>query len=98
MTSDGRWGTMRAMKTFRFVSAIAFALLASAVARAELKLPAIFGDHMVLQRGMKVPVWGTADANEKITVKALGQEKSATAGEDGKWRVTLDPLESAQPI
>jgi sialate O-acetylesterase len=54
---------------------------------------------MVLQRGMKVPVWGTADAGEKVTVKVGAQSQSATAGADGRWRVTLDPLEgSKQPV
>src|SRR3954468_12669807 len=66
--------------------------------RADVKLPAIFGDHMVLQRGTKVPVWGTADAGERITVKAAGQAHTTTADAQGKWRVSLDPLDSQDPI
>jgi sialate O-acetylesterase len=65
---------------------------------ADVKLPAIFGDHMVLQRGIKVPFWGTADAAEKITVKAAGQEKSMTADSNGRWRVQVDPIEATDPI
>lgn len=73
-------------------------LACATVARADVKLPAIFGDHMVLQRGMKVPVWGTADAGEHVTVKAAGQEHAATADAKGRWRIALDPMDSAQPI
>jgi sialate O-acetylesterase len=47
---------------------------------------------MVLQREMKVPVWGTAEPGEQVAVAFGGREKSAIAGADGKWRVDLDPL------
>ena len=56
------------------------------------RLPAIFGDHMVLQRGMPVPVWGTAAPGEKVTVRFRGRTKTAVAGADGKWMVRLDAL------
>ena len=59
---------------------------------AEVKLASPFTSHMVLQREMKVPVWGTAEVGEQITVEFAGQTKSATAGTDGRWRVDLDPL------
>src|SRR5450432_3899793 len=59
---------------------------------AEVKLASPFTSHMVLQREMKVPVWGTADAGEQVAVEFAGQKKSATAGADGKWRVDLDAL------
>ena len=64
-------------------------------ARAEVKLASPFTSHMVLQRDMKVPVWGTADAGEDVTVEFAGQKVSATAGADGKWRVDLNPLEAS---
>jgi sialate O-acetylesterase len=74
------------------------ALALAAPARAEVKLASPFSSHMVLQRETHVPVWGTADAGETVTVEFAGQKKSATAGADGKWRLTLDPLEaSAEP-
>jgi sialate O-acetylesterase len=63
---------------------------------AAVKLPKIFGDNMVLQRDMPVPVWGWADKGEKVTVSFGGQEKTATAGEDGKWMVKLDPLKGSK--
>jgi len=62
-------------------------------------MPAIFGDHMVLQRGIPVPVWGWADPNEKVTVTAGETSATATTGTDGKWRVALDKLTASdKPI
>lgn len=75
-----------------FVAAALFSLATSV--QADVKLPNCFSDHMVLQRDVKVPVWGTADAGEKVTVKFREQEKTTSAAADGTWRVELDPLES----
>ena len=69
-----------------------FCLLASTSLRADVKLPAIFGDHMVLQQEAKVPVWGTADAGEKVTVKAGDHTGTAIADAAGKWRIDLAPF------
>jgi len=60
-----------------------------------LSLPYIFGDDMVLQRDVPVPVWGDAAAGETVTVRFGGQTKNVTAGKNGHWRVTLDPLHTA---
>jgi sialate O-acetylesterase len=59
---------------------------------AEVKLPAIFSDHAVLQRDMKVPIWGWAEPGEQVSVAIAGQSHTATADDNGKWRVTLEPL------
>jgi len=61
-------------------------------ARAELKLPAIFGDHMVLQQKQANPVWGWDTPGTEVTVQFAGQTQSAKAGADGKWTVKLAPL------
>ena len=47
--------------------------MVSIPADADVRLPRIFGDHMVLQRGMKLPVWGWADAGEKLTLTLKGR-------------------------
>ena len=60
--------------------------------RAELKLPAIFGDHMVLQQNQSDPVWGWDAPGTKITVSFAGQNYSTVAGADGKWSVKLAPV------
>jgi len=77
----------------RLIGTAAVLLGCALTASAKVKLPTIFSDHMVLQAGVPVPVWGTAEGNEKVTVTIAGQTKSATAGKgDGKWQVTLDPI------
>ncbi len=71
----------------------------SAASWADVKLPAIFGDHMVLQQDSKLPVWGWADPGEAVTVSAAGQKAAATAGQDGKWTVKLEAIKvTDQPI
>ncbi len=60
---------------------------------AEL-LAGVFGDHMVLQRGMAVPVWGKCDPGASVTVKFTNQTKTAKADETGRWRVSLDKMEA----
>jgi sialate O-acetylesterase len=55
----------------------------------------IFGDHMVLQRDKPVPVWGTADAGEEVTITFGNQSKTTTADQDGNWKVVLDPMEAS---
>ncbi len=57
---------------------------------APLKLPAVFSDHMVLQRGSSVPLWGWAEPGEKIGVQLNGQTASAIADANGRWRLALD--------
>ncbi len=79
----------------RVVATLALALSLSA--RADVSLPAIFSDHMVLQRDARVPVWGTAAPGEKITVEFAGQSASTNAGADGKWRVALADLKAGAP-
>eukprot|EP00903_Cladosiphon_okamuranus_P004146 g4144.t1 len=59
---------------------------------AELTVSSLFTDHAVLQRDTNVPVWGTAEAGQTITVDFSGIRKSVVAGEDGRWKVDLDPL------
>ncbi len=83
---------LRLSPLLRLVVFLAATVATATVARAELRLPAVFGDHMVLQRDARVPVWGTADAGAVVTVAFAGQKKSATAAADGRWRVDLDPL------
>ena len=61
-------------------------------ARADVALPALFSDNMVLQRNAPVPVLGTADPGERVTVSVAGKSATATAGPDGHWRVTLCDL------
>ncbi len=72
---------------------ICAAMVAASVAAGAMAVPAApFTDNMVLQRGMRVPVWGTAQPGENVTVSFAGQTKRGTAGTDGRWRVDLDQM------
>lgn len=68
-----------------------------ATVQAEIKMPAIFGSHMVLQREQKNPVWGWAAPGEKIHVEIASQSILTSPDKTGKWKVTLAPIESVGP-
>ena len=84
------------MKFPRLVVALLGAVLSLQFsARAEFKVAAIFGDNMVLQQQMLVPIWGWANANAEVTVKFSGQIKTTHADANGKWLVKLDKLKAS---
>ena len=64
-------------------------------ARADVKLPAIISEHMVVQSGVEVAVWGWAEAGEEVAVSFAGQTKSAKANATGKWTLKLEKLKAA---
>ncbi len=68
------------------------AAFAASSLRADVNLPSIFSDNMVLQHGKPVPVHGTAAPSERIAVEICGQRKETTADAAGNWQITLEPL------
>ena len=60
-----------------------------------LKLPAIFSDHMILQRRKPVVIWGESDAR-KVTV-TIQDARVVTYVQDGKWQLFLPPMEAGGP-
>lgn len=70
---------------------------ASVVSAGELWLAPMFSDHMVVQRDMPVPVWGTAEAGETVVVRWRGQSHQTTATDDGSWRVDLPAAPAGGP-
>ena len=82
--------------TFQFIALMGL-IVWTTQATAKVKLPPVLSSHMVLQREMPVPIWGTAAPGEKITVSFRDQEKSTTADPQGKWLVKLDPLKAGGP-
>jgi len=60
----------------------------------ELVAAPCFGNNMVLQRNMQVPLWGAAKPNAPVTVSFSGQSKKVIAGTDGRWRILLDPMKA----
>jgi len=83
--------------SLRLAFAVAAALGLADSSSAAVKLPALFSDHMVLQRDQPVAVWGQAAPGEKVIVKIRDQEKTTTADQDGAWSLKLDPLKTGGP-
>jgi sialate O-acetylesterase len=79
------------MKTKFFLS-VAVIFLASAAGYANVVLPDVISNGMVLQRDRPVPIWGQADPGEVVTVSFAGRSAKAIAGPDGKWQVRLGPF------
>ncbi|MEM6278065.1 MAG: sialate O-acetylesterase [Verrucomicrobiota bacterium] len=71
--------------------AVVFAL-SGTFAQAGLRLPSLFGHHMVLQRNMEIPVWGWAEPNTKVTVQFAWNTAEVTADEEGYWFLKLPAL------
>lgn len=72
-----------------------FAAISIAIpATAEVKLPHIFGSHMVLQRDAALHIWGTAEVGEKVSVQIAGRKANTMAGDDGSWSVDLPSMKT----
>ena len=84
----------RRQSIFLFLFAL---LVCASAALADVKPAPLFSDHVVLQSGMPVPIWGTAATGEKVTVTLNGQNQTATTGADGKWMVRLTDLKVGGP-
>lgn len=81
----------------RIVPCALLILLICQPAIAQVTLPEIFGDHMILQRNMNVPIYGWAAAGEKIKVDFMGKSYYAITGADGKWLVKLGRYSAGGP-
>ena len=84
------------MNRYSLLSLVVLLVGVSAV-RAEVRLPKIFSDHMVLQRDMATPVWGWADPGETISVKVANQSVTVKADQMGNWQIKLAPVKAGGP-
>jgi sialate O-acetylesterase len=73
-------------------------IVVTAAAVAEVSLPNVFSEHMVLQRRQANRVWGKASPGEKVAITIGAQTHEVTAGSDGAWQVMLSPLEAGAPL
>ncbi|HEY0056018.1 MAG TPA: sialate O-acetylesterase [Pedobacter sp.] len=64
---------------------------------AKIRLPALVGDGMVLQRNTVLNIWGWANKNEKVTIRFLDQKQTTRADKDGKWAINLKPVSEGGP-
>ena len=81
----------------KLILALSFFAISSLII-ANVKLPKVFGDNMVLQRDAEIPVWGWADIGEKVTVTFHNQKVKTTADKEGKWIVRLEPEKAEGPF
>src|ERR1700726_4027263 len=72
-------------------------LIVPLVLRAQVRLPQLITDHMVLQRGVVNPIWGWAAPAEKIVLTFNGHTYKATAAADGSWQVHLPDMRAGGP-
>jgi len=73
-------------------------LMANILANANVKMPLVFSDGMVLQRNKTIPVWGWADANGKVEVRFNKQIKTVQADKNGKWTIGLNAEKAGGPF
>src|ERR1035438_3429454 len=78
------------------LAALAWLPLVSAYA--DVTLPALLSDHMVLQRGLPVHIWGKAAPGEKVSVVFRGATRATAADEIGHWSVYLPPSDAGGPF
>lgn len=76
---------------------VVVALLLQSMLHAQLQLPGIFGDSMVLQRQLPIRIWGKASPGQSIRVALHDQQKTGRADAAGEWSMTLDPEEAGGP-
>lgn len=77
--------------------ALGFVFLLALSSSAQIRLPKLISDGMVLQRDSKIKIWGWAGAGEKVSVKFQNKTYKATAEKDGKWNITLPSLKAGGP-
>jgi len=74
-------------------------LVSACVSFADVRLPAVIGDNMVLQQGRKVPIWGWAEPGEEVMVSVNwhSMEWAVTADKDGKWMFVMNSPKAGGP-
>src|SRR5512142_2498026 len=82
----------------RAYASLVFALAVVPHARADVVLPYLIADHMVVQRGRPVHIWGKAEPGEAVAVTFRGAESRAVADPLGRWSVYLPPGEAGGPF
>lgn len=80
----------------RFIFAVLFIYFHSFIF-AAIKLPALVGDNMVLQRNANINIWGWADSGEKVSIQFQGKQFKTTTNPDGKWKLVLPSYQAGGP-
>jgi sialate O-acetylesterase len=84
-------------RPFLLATMLSVVVIFSSTANAEIRLPKVFGANMVLQRDIEIPVWGSAEAGEAVTV-TIGKGTATTKADgDGRWNVKLPSMKAGGP-
>lgn len=78
----------------RIIAIVISGIMSFSILEAQIRLPKVITDNMVLQQGKEVRIWGEAAPDSKVTVTFFKQKKTAVADKVGRWVVTLDPMEA----
>lgn len=81
----------------RSLSLLVIVMATSLLVNAQIKMPHIFSNHMVLQRNAAIPVWGTAPANKLITLEMNGLKTEVTSSTSGNWKAYLPSFDAGGP-
>ncbi len=79
------------------LSALLFAILTASPLYAQVRLPRLISDGMVLQRDAELKIWGWAAPGENVTLEFAGAQYSTTADASGKWSVVMPPMQAGGP-
>jgi len=85
-------------RILQFIFACVLATVFAQSAFADVRVPAIIGDNMVLQQGKKIRIWGWANPNEKVSVVFASQKANAVADVSGHWQTLLGPVKAGGPF
>jgi len=86
------------MRTTSILAMLGLCCLFVSISVADVTLPAIFGDSMVLQQKTNIPVWGWADPGEKVMVTVRSRSKTTKADSNGKWMLRLGSIDAGGPF
>lgn len=89
---------MNIIRRFLMPTVVPLLLSLSGAARADVRVPSVIGDNMVLQQGHKVRLWGTAEPGERVTVTFNASAARAVADARGRWQVFVGPLKAGGPF
>ncbi|HLV87569.1 MAG TPA: sialate O-acetylesterase [Candidatus Sulfotelmatobacter sp.] len=89
---------MKVTKIAGVLSLLCIFSFLSLTSKADVNLPSVLADHMVVQRGIPVHVWGMANPNESVSVTFRGETKSTNADDLGRWSLYLAPGEAGGPF
>jgi sialate O-acetylesterase len=94
LKKGGRTTMTRKWNSSRIFILVSLWLGVSCLIFADVRLPAVISDHMVIQQDKPVSVWGWANRNEQVTVRLGSQTQQVRAGADSRWQMTFAPLKA----